>query len=221
MPLQRAADAVGLAEALQPLALGRQRQACPWSVSNGIAGFMRAGLAKAILVAPGLISTTLSLPGVASACCCSRARNAVSAATSASYCATSALAIRSSSRAISALSSVSSAACCSRRLARRGKLGLALGKLRLLLLEQLVDAAALGGKPVGLALLGIALLANAGLQFDQAVELLRQIVGLIFQLGKHLGQQHRAAHHGKRIVAARDERRRRRAADPLHGARAF
>ena len=59
-----------------------------------------------------------------------------------------------------------------RRLARRGKLDLALGKLRLLLLKQLVDTATLGGEPVGLALLGIALLSDAGLQLDQAVELL-------------------------------------------------
>ena len=59
-----------------------------------------------------------------------------------------------------------------RRLARRGKLDLALGKLRLLFLEQLIDTATLGGEPVGLALLGIALLADSGLQLDQAVELL-------------------------------------------------
>lgn len=105
-----------------------------------------------------------------------------------------------------------------RRLPRGGKLDLALGKLRLLLLEQLIDAALLRGETVGRPFFGVALLANAVLQRDQTVKLLRQIIGLIFELGKDLRQQHGAAHHGEGVVPARDDRGRRRAADPLHGA---
>ena len=104
------------------------------------------------------------------------------------------------------------------RLARGGKLGLALRELRLLLLQQLIDAVLLGGEPVGLLFLGVTLLANAGLERDQAGELLREIVGLIFQLGENVRQQHGAPHHGERVVAARDERGRRGAAHPLHRA---
>ena len=73
-------------------------------------------------------------------------------------------------------------------------------------------------KPLGLALLLVALVANAVLDRDQAFQLAREIVCLIFQFGKNIGEQHGAAHDGKRIVSAGDQRRRRCAADPLHGA---
>ncbi len=81
--------------------------------------------------------------------------------------------------------------------------------------------ASLGSQAVCLALLLIALLANAAFQRHQSLKLARQIVGLIFELREHIGEQHGAADDGEGIVAAGDQRRRRRPAHPLHGAQHF
>src|SRR5262249_5316166 len=69
----------------------------------------------------------------------------------------------------------------------RRKLCLALGHGAALLFQEVIEPGLLGGEPIPLALLRVALLPDAILERHHSLKLVRQIVGLIFQLGEHVG----------------------------------